>query len=72
VLADKQITGAPVIDDNNAYCGFVDVLDLALFVAYTFQENYQKHPHLYNPKELRERFQIPVKEVISTQNPYHC
>jgi len=66
-LADGAITGAPVFDTHsNAFLGFVDVLDLAMFVATVFADNYKKHPHLYDPKELGQRFSLPVLEVINS------
>ncbi len=43
----------------------MDVLDLTVFVVRVFAESYAKHPHLYDPKEINERFQMPVSEVVS-------
>jgi predicted transcriptional regulator len=69
ILAQGQITGAPVIDINSQqYIGFVDVLDLAMFVANVFAENYKKHPHLYDPRELERVFNLPVSQVINASN----
>jgi len=72
-LADNAITGAPVFDANsNAFLGFVDVLDLAMFIATVFADNFKKHPHLYDPKELGQRFSLSVMEVInaSKRDPF--
>lgn len=73
ILAQHGITSAPVYNlELNQYIGFIDVLDLAVFVSYMFYENFQKHPHLYDPKELRARFSLPVKDVInvSKKDPF--
>jgi len=73
LLAQHGITSAPVWDASaNAFVGFVDTLDLAMFVSYLYYENFQRHPHLYDPKELSQRFAIPVKDVInaSKRDPF--
>jgi len=72
-LAQQGITAAPVYDmAKKDFIGFVDVLDLTIFIVYVFQENYQKHPHLYDPKELKQRFAMPIREVInaSKRDPF--
>jgi len=72
-LANNAITSAPVWDaEKKGFIGFVDVLDLAMFVSYTFYENYKKHPHLYDPKEIQKRFQTTVSELInvSKRDPF--
>jgi len=73
-LARNNITSAPVYDkDMGTYLGFVDVLDLAVFVCSVFAETYRKHPHLYSPKELDTRFCLPVSQVInaSHRDPFY-
>jgi len=72
-LALNEITGAPVFDaGTHKFIGFVDVLDLATFIANVFADNYKKHPHLYDPKELAQRFGMSVVEVInaSARDPF--
>jgi len=72
-LAQHGITSAPIFDaQQNKFIGFIDVLDLAVFVSYVFYENSQKHPHLYDPKELARRFALPIKDVInvSKRDPF--
>jgi CBS domain-containing protein len=65
-LNANQITAAAVYDlTQRKFLGFVDTLDLTVFVVRVFSENFEKHPHLYDPKELQLRFQMPVKEVIN-------
>jgi len=73
ILAKKGITGAPVWDnEKKEYIGFVDTLDLTMFVSYVYFENFQRHPHLYDPKELKKRFALPVRDVInaSKRDPF--
>jgi len=73
ILGKGGISSAPVWDNEmNSFIGFVDVLDLTIFVSYVFHENFQRHPHLYDPKELRKRFEMPVKDVInaSKRDPF--
>jgi len=66
LLEAKQITSAAVYDPmGHQFLGFVDTLDLAVFLVRVFAENLQKHPHLYDPKELQLRFQMPVRVVIN-------
>lgn len=68
-LAFHSITSAPVYDSaKDSWYGFVDVLDLAVFVAKVFSENFEKHPHLYDPKELKQIFSHPVTEAINFSN----
>ena len=38
-----------------------------MFIIRVFAENYEKHPHLYDPKEIKQRFDLPVSEVISKE-----
>jgi len=65
-LATKKITAAAIYDPvGQSFLGFVDALDLSVFIVRVFAENYQNHPHLYDPKELERRFQLPVREVIN-------
>jgi hypothetical protein len=52
-------------EKTDHYIGFVDVLDLCTFVIETFSENWGKHPHLYNPKELDKQFKEPLHLVVS-------
>jgi len=73
ILAERGITGAPVWDhEKKQFVGFVDTLDLTMFVAYLYYENYQKHPHLYDPKELKKRFSLPISDVVnaSRRDPF--
>jgi len=72
-LAERGITGAPVWDNGKReFIGFVDTLDLTMFVSYVYYENFQRHPHLYDPKELHRRFSLPVTDVInaSKRDPF--
>jgi len=69
ILSKKGITAAAVYDPHGGhFLGFVDTLDLAVFIVKVFAENYEKHPHLYDPKELDQRFNMPVKDVINASN----
>lgn len=72
-LAMNHISSAPVYDSStNVFLGFVDTLDLAVFVVNTFAETHQKHPHLYDPRDLDTKFEQPVRNVInsSKRNPF--
>jgi len=72
-LATNEITSAPIFDqESKTFLGFVDVLDLAVFIARVYNENSQKHPHLYDPKELTQYFLRPVSEVLnaSQRDPF--
>eukprot|EP01114_Cavostelium_apophysatum_P017569 TRINITY_DN5256_c0_g1_i1.p1 TRINITY_DN5256_c0_g1~~TRINITY_DN5256_c0_g1_i1.p1 ORF type:complete len:309 (+),score=47.55 TRINITY_DN5256_c0_g1_i1:135-1061(+) len=69
LLAKNEITAAPVLDSaSQDFIGFVDTLDLGMFIAGVFATNYQAHPHLYDPKELHRMFDLPVSEVINASN----
>jgi len=69
LLNNKRITSAAVYDLNEKkFLGFVDTLDLCVFVVSVFAENFDRHPHLYDPKELQVRFNMPVREVINMSN----
>jgi len=69
ILARDQITALAVYNPaEKKFLGFVDTLDLAVFVVRVFAENFDKHPHLYDPKELQLRFNMPVKEVINASS----
>jgi len=73
ILAQRGITGAPVWDaESKKFIGFVDTLDLTMFISYLYYENFQRHPHLYDPKELSRRFALPVQDVInaSKRDPF--
>lgn len=66
ILNINSITSSAIYDEGQkSFLGFVDVLDICLFIVRLFAENYQKHPHLYDPKELKTYFSRPVSEVIS-------
>jgi len=68
-LANSGITAAPVFDASaGTFVAFVDVLDLAMFACKVFASNYQEHPHLYDPKQLEDRFSLSVVEVINASN----
>jgi len=73
ILSTSSITGAPVFDPiSSSFVGFIDVLDLSMFVVKMFSEHYNKHPHLYDPKELEKRFALHVSEVVnaSRRDPF--
>eukprot|EP01117_Protostelium_nocturnum_P012860 TRINITY_DN4763_c0_g1_i1.p1 TRINITY_DN4763_c0_g1~~TRINITY_DN4763_c0_g1_i1.p1 ORF type:complete len:265 (+),score=86.55 TRINITY_DN4763_c0_g1_i1:480-1274(+) len=72
-MANRKVTYAPVFDHStNKFVGFLDTLDLSVFVAKTFSENQKLHPHLYDPKEIHNTFAKPIKEMInaSKQDPF--
>jgi len=66
VLSKRGITAIAIYDEQkDIFLGFVDTIDLAVFVVQVFLDNHAKHPHLYDPKELDQRFQLPLQEVIN-------
>jgi len=69
ILAKNGITSAPVYDaSSDSYLGFVDVLDIAVDIVKIFAENYEQHPHLYNPAELRKQFLLPITSVVNASD----
>lgn len=73
ILAKNGITSVPVYSgEKSNFVGFVDVLDLAVHIVRVFAQNYEKHPHLYDPKELERMLSHQVSEVInaSKRNPF--
>jgi len=72
-LADNGISSAFVLDSLNNHCiGFIDVLDLTVFIVSLFSENQQLHPHLYKPQEIAMGFDEPVGKIInlSQRDPF--
>lgn len=73
ILATNEITSAPIFDQSKqTFIGFVDVLDLAVFIARLFGDNYAKHRHLYVPQELKDQFSKSVEAVMnmSQRDPF--
>jgi len=66
LLCLKEITAVAVYEPHgNHFYGFVDTLDLTVFIIRVFAENFDRHPHLYDPKELEKRFLMPVRDIIN-------
>jgi len=65
VLNDYQITSAPVYDDTVHHSiGFVDTLDIAVFVVHTFIHQVQNNT--FDPIELERQFLQPISSIVNT------
>jgi len=72
-LADNGISSAFVLDTVKNQClGFIDVLDLTVFIVSLFSENQRIHPHLYKPQEIARGFDEPIGKILnlSQRDPF--
>ncbi|MCX6740019.1 MAG: CBS domain-containing protein [Candidatus Parcubacteria bacterium] len=61
ILHDRQISGAPIVDDDNKLIGMITEKDL-FKVLYPFYKSYYENPELYGDAEARESKASEIKD----------